>query len=166
MNKTVTRLLQGLALLLLMGGAGTAFAGGKTIPMTVTVTNVNRCEFATADLLVKVDPMLVPDGDDRTSSTVAVGIRCTRPLAVQLQISLQGHANATLTELNDPAVTARIELKGEAGEWESMTPERVWNCTNASQCDLQLRAKVRAGANASSGEKSLAGTLLLTVKPS
>ncbi|MGU5760164.1 hypothetical protein [Aeromonas hydrophila] len=166
MNKTVTRLLQGLALLQLMGAAGAAFAGDKAIPMTVTVTNVNRCDFDIADLVLTVAPILVPDGDERISEVMPVGVHCTRPLPVQLQIALQGQEDATLTDQSDSAVTARIELKGAAGGWEPMTPDRVWDCTEASQCDLQLRAKVRADAKASSGKKSLTGTLLLTVKPS
>ncbi|XAG70589.1 hypothetical protein MRM75_06345 [bacterium 19CA06SA08-2] len=157
------RWLQGLALLLLMSGAGTAMAGNKAIPIQVTVTNVNHCDFDAPHYDLTVDQMLVPDGDERTSNALPIGVHCTRPLPVQLQIMLQGHDDATLTEPSDPAVTARIELKGAAGEWEAMTPDRVWACTEARQCDLQLRAKVRADADASSGEKQLTGTLLMSV---
>lgn len=161
MNKTHTG-LHGMALLLL-GGAGAALAGNTVIPLQVTVANVNHCTFDVPHYELTVDQMLVPDGDERTSKALPIGVHCTRPLPVQLQIALQGHDDATLTEPSDPAVTARIELKGAAGEWEAMTPDRVWACTEASQCNLQLRAKVRADAKASSGEKQLNGTLQLSV---
>ncbi|ENC6658107.1 hypothetical protein ABKY47_002572 [Aeromonas hydrophila] len=163
MNQTLSGWLHGVALLLLISGAGTALAGNKAIPIQVTVTNVNHCDYDAPHYDLTVDQMLVPDGDERTSNALPIGVHCTRPLPVQLQIMLQGHDDATLTEPSDPAVTARIELKGAAGEWEAMTPDRVWACTEARQCDLQLRAKVRADAKASSGEKQLNGTLQLRV---
>ncbi|XAG70636.1 hypothetical protein MRM75_06645 [bacterium 19CA06SA08-2] len=163
MNKNLTGWLRGTTLLVLACGAGAALAGNKSIPIQVTVTNVNHCDFYVPHYDLTVAQMLVPDGDERTSDAVAVGVHCTRPLPVQLQIALQGHDDATLADQSDPAVTARIELKGAAGEWEALTPDRMWACTEASQCDLQLRAKVRADAKASSGEKQLNGTLLLSV---
>ena len=163
MNKTLTGWLHGMALLVLASGAGAALAGNKSIPIQVTVTNVNHCDFDIPHYNLTVAQMLVPDGDELTSNALPIGVHCTRPLPVQLQIALQGHDDATLADQSDPAVTARIELKGVAGEWEAMTPDRVWACTEANLCDLQLRAKVRADANASSGEKQFNGTLLLSV---
>lgn len=163
MNTNLTGWIHGAALLLLISGAGPAMAGNKAIPILVTATNVNHCDFYATQYNLTVDRMLVPDGDERTSNTLPIGVHCSRPLPVLLQIMLQGHDDATLTEPSDPAVTARIELKGAAGEWEAMTPERVWACTEARQCDLQLRAKVRADDHASSGEKQLKGTLLMSV---
>lgn len=166
MNKTLAMWCHGLVLFLLSSGVSSALAGNQTIPLTVIVANVNRCDFDIPHYDLTVEQMLVPDGDERTSNTVAVGVHCTRPLPVQLQIALQGYDDGTLTDQNDPAVTARIELKGAAGGWESVTPERVWACTEASQCDLQLRARVQADDKASSGDKSITGTLLLTVRQS
>lgn len=155
-----TRLWNVMTLLLLVCGAGSALAGNQTIPLTVTVTNVNHCKFAVTNYALTVTDRLVPGGDERLSNVLPVGVHCTRPLPVQLQIALLGHDDGTLS---DPALSARIELKEAAGAWEPMTKERKWACTEADHCDLQLRARVRAAEKASTGKKQLNGTLQLSV---